>query len=174
EPTNHLDMQSKDVLKNALLQYSGTLIVVSHDRDFLQGLTTKVFEFRNKKVKEHLGDIYDFLEYRKLTTLKELEAAKQSRSQSENAVSENKISYEQKKQTERDIRKLLTQIEKAEKRIADFESQIADKNLILSDPSKADINYNEISRELNSLQKELEKEMVHWEKCHHELDDLQK
>ncbi len=73
EPTNHLDMQSKDILKSALLQYKGTLLIVSHDRDFLQGLTNKVFEFRNRQVKEYIGDIYDFLEARKIASLKELE-----------------------------------------------------------------------------------------------------
>jgi ATP-binding cassette subfamily F protein 3 len=74
EPTNHLDMQSKDVLKNALLQYDGTLVIVSHDRDFLQGLTNKVYEFRNKKIREHLGDIYDYLEYRRMKNLNPLAA----------------------------------------------------------------------------------------------------
>ena len=105
EPTNHLDMQSKDILKNALLQYDGTLIIVSHDRDFLQGLTNKVFEFRDKKIKEHLGDIYDFLEYRKLKSLQQLETAKKSESGQKAQPSDRKLSYELKKQLERDIRK---------------------------------------------------------------------
>jgi ATP-binding cassette subfamily F protein 3 len=73
EPTNHLDMRSKDILKNALLAFDGTLIVVSHDRDFLDGLVDKVFEFRNHKVREHLGGIYDFLQRRKLASLQEVE-----------------------------------------------------------------------------------------------------
>jgi ATP-binding cassette, subfamily F, member 3 len=73
EPTNHLDMRSKDILKQALLSFDGTLILVSHDRDFLDGLVDKVFEFRHKKVKEHLGGIYDFLQSRKLSNLKEIE-----------------------------------------------------------------------------------------------------
>ncbi|MCK5765876.1 MAG: ABC-F family ATP-binding cassette domain-containing protein, partial [Bacteroidales bacterium] len=76
EPTNHLDMRSKDILKSALLQYEGTLVIVSHDRDFLQGLSNKVFEFRNKGVKEYLGDIYDFLYFKKLSNLRELEQKK--------------------------------------------------------------------------------------------------
>ena len=73
EPTNHLDMRSKDILKKALLAFDGTLIVVSHDRDFLDGLVDKVFEFRDQKVKEHLGGIYEFLQRRKLSTLQEIE-----------------------------------------------------------------------------------------------------
>ncbi|MDV7392412.1 ATP-binding cassette domain-containing protein, partial [Arthrospira platensis SPKY1] len=74
EPTNHLDMHSKDILKTALLQFDGTLLIVSHDRDFLQGLTNKVFEFRKPVVKPFIGDIYDFLEHRSLKQLSELEA----------------------------------------------------------------------------------------------------
>jgi ATP-binding cassette subfamily F protein 3 len=73
EPTNHLDLKTKDILKSALQDYDGTLILVSHDRDFLDGLVTKVYEFGNKQVKEHLGDIYSFLEKKKLDNLKELE-----------------------------------------------------------------------------------------------------
>jgi ATP-binding cassette subfamily F protein 3 len=73
EPTNHLDMRTKDILKSALKDYDGTLIVVSHDRDFLDGLVTKLYEFGNKKVKEHLDDIYTFMKKKKIETLKELE-----------------------------------------------------------------------------------------------------
>ena len=106
EPTNHLDMQSKDILKNALIQFDGTLIIVSHDRDFLQGLTNKVFEFRDQKIKEHLGDIYDFLEYRKVENLKQLEIARKEDKGKEINLSENKLNREKKKQLEKDLRKI--------------------------------------------------------------------
>lgn len=108
EPTNHLDMQSKDILKNALIQYDGTLIIISHDRDFLQGLTNKVFEFRDQNIKEHLGDIYDFLEYRKLKSLQQLEFKNKDKNTDNSAVSKSKLNYERKKQLERDIRKHRT------------------------------------------------------------------
>jgi len=174
EPTNHLDMQSKDILKNALLQFEGTLIVVSHDRDFLQGLTNKVFEFRDQKIKEHLGDIYDYLEYRRLKSLRELEEARETESTQKDQVSENKMTYERKKQTERDIRKLTTQISRIEQHISELESQVEEKNAILSNPGQADIDYDVISKELNNLHDRLDKEMQQWEKSHAELDELQR
>ena len=173
EPTNHLDMQSKDILKNALLQYDGTLIVVSHDRDFLQGLTNKVYEFRNQKVKEHLGDIYDYLESRKIKSLKELEESKHEAKQDKEKASESKISYEQKKQTERDIRKLNTQISRAEKRISELEKEIEEKNRLLSDPAANDLDYDEISKSLNALHDEMDREMKFWEESHQRLEELQ-
>ena len=172
EPTNHLDMQSKDILKNALLQYDGTLIVVSHDRDFLQGLTGKVYEFRNKDVREHLGDIYDFLEYRKLKHLRELEAAAQTREKEGEQLSENKLSYERRKQLERDIRKVNNQISRSEDRIAGLEKMIAEANERLISPEK-DLDFNQLSKELDRLNKDLEKEMENWESLHRELESLQ-
>src|ERR1035437_3199475 len=98
EPTNHLDMHSKDILKNALIQYDGTLIIVSHDRDFLKGLTNRVFEFRKGTIKEYLGDIYDFLEARKIRTLSQLESGvKTAGSESVRKASSNKVNWEKRK-----------------------------------------------------------------------------
>ncbi len=175
EPTNHLDMQSKDILKNALLQYDGTLIIVSHDRDFLQGLTNKVFEFRDQKIKEHLGDIYDFLEYRKLKDLQQLELKKNKINADSSAPSENKLNYEQKKQLEKDIRKVQTQIKKSEEQIQQIEKQIQEKDEILSNPHlQENIDFNDVSIQYNSLSTKLEQEMLNWEKLHEKLDQLQK
>lgn len=172
EPTNHLDMQSKDILKNALLQYDGTLIIVSHDRDFLQGLTNKVFEFRDQKIKEHLGDIYDFLEYRKLKNLQELELKKSKINTDSSAPSENKLNYEQKKQIEKAIRKLQTQIKKSEERIEQLEKEIREKDEILSNPHlQENIDFNDVSIAYSSLTIELEQEMINWEKLHIELEN---
>jgi ATP-binding cassette subfamily F protein 3 len=171
EPTNHLDMQSKDILKNALLQYDGTLCVVSHDRDFLQGLTNKVYEFREKKIREHLGDIYDFLEYRRLKNLNELESARRSRDEQGFAVSENKMNYERKKQAERDIRKMNNLIASAENRIAQLEEKIALTNEHLSNPKK-DMDFNRLSKDLDRLHKDLETEMENWEIQHQQLEEL--
>jgi len=171
EPTNHLDMQSKDILKNALLQYGGTLIVVSHDRDFLQGLTNKVYEFRNKKIKEHLGDIYDFLEYRRLKNFKELEFTRRSKDQAETGLSGNKMNYERKKQIEKDIRKLKTQIKKSESKISEVEEQITETNNKLSHPDE-DLDFNRLSKNMDKLNKELEGEMANWEDLHLKLEKL--
>ncbi len=174
EPTNHLDMQSKDILKNALLQFEGTLIVVSHDRDFLQGLTNKVFEFRDQKIKEHLGDIYDYLEYRRIKSLKELEEKKQTENFQKEPVSDNKLMYEKKKRIESEIRKLTTRIETIEKRIVEVENLIEEKNLILSDPSQKDIDYDALSKSLNKLHDELDVKMKEWEQAHLQREELQK
>ncbi|RLC25877.1 MAG: ABC transporter ATP-binding protein [Deltaproteobacteria bacterium] len=171
EPTNHLDMQSKDILKNALLQYDGTLIIVSHDRDFLQGLTNKVFEFRDQKIKEHLGDIYDFLEYRKLKSLQQLEKAKKNFKDGTAPISENKLNYEQRKQLDREIRKTSNLIKKSELRIEQLEKDIQEKDQILSNPDlQENIDYNDVSIEYSNLTSELEKEMLNWENLHIELD----
>jgi ATP-binding cassette subfamily F protein 3 len=173
EPTNHLDMQSKDILKNALLQFDGTLIIVSHDRDFLQGLTNKVFEFRDRKIKEHLGDIYDFLEYRKMKTLKELEQAKQSNGGGDSTVSENKRNYERKKHLEREIRKTSNLVRRCEESIEKLELEIKEKQKVLSNPIGNDIDFDELSKEYNDLNQKLENEMAAWEKAHHLLEELQ-
>ncbi|MCD4694731.1 MAG: ATP-binding cassette domain-containing protein [Bacteroidales bacterium] len=171
EPTNHLDMQSKDILKNALLQYDGTLIIVSHDRDFLQGLTNKVYEFRNQGIKEHLGDIYDFLEYRKLKTLKELEAAKAIIKENGNTVSENKLNYEKRKQLDKNIRKLKNQINKTEEKVSELEEKISRHDELLKKPD-AHLDFDKLSKEYNALNKSLEEEMQHWEELHSKLEGL--
>ncbi|MCF8367627.1 MAG: ATP-binding cassette domain-containing protein [Bacteroidales bacterium] len=169
EPTNHLDMQSKDILKNALLQYDGTLIIVSHDRDFLQGLTNKVFEFKNRNVKEYLGDIYDFLESRKLKSLEELEAANNGQTRKEEKVSENKIVYEKRKQIDKEIRKVRTQIQKSEDKIHTLEKKIESCEQRLSQPDHS-VDFNQLSKEYNDFNRQLQEEMQLWEnlEIHHE------
>jgi len=175
EPTNHLDMQSKDILKNALLQYDGTLILVSHDRDFLQGLTNKIFEFKNQNIKEYLGDIYDFLETRKLATLKQLEKARKTGKEKQQSKSQNKLDWERKKQLDRDIRKITSQIKKAEKSIEQLEEIINEKDKILSNPEKHrdSIDYDELYLKYESLNKELKQEMNRWEELNMKLEELQ-
>lgn len=174
EPTNHLDMQSKDILKNALIQFDGTLIIVSHDRDFLQGLTNKVFEFRDKKIKEHLGDIYDFLEYRKVENLKQLELAKKVEKSKETNISDNKVNWERKKQFEKDQRRITSQISKSEEKIALIETEMEKLNEILADPKSysTNTNYFEISKRYDDLKLEMDREMKIWEELHANLEGL--
>ncbi|NTV84302.1 MAG: ABC-F family ATP-binding cassette domain-containing protein [Bacteroidales bacterium] len=178
EPTNHLDMQSKDILKNALIQYEGTLILVSHDRDFLQGLTNKVFEFKDRKIREYIGDIYDFLESRKIRSLKELEMnnIKASSTGFSPDVSDNKLTYERKKQLERDIRKISGQVEKSEAEIHNLENHIKKLNERLTDPTKLEKgeDINLVYQKYTTLQKNLDTEIGNWEKLNLELEDLQK
>ncbi|MEN8224502.1 MAG: ABC-F family ATP-binding cassette domain-containing protein [Bacteroidota bacterium] len=174
EPTNHLDMRSKDILKSALLQYDGTLIIVSHDRDFLQGLSNKVFEFRNKGVQEYLGDIYDFLHFKKLKSLRELEQKKNSGSFKVKEVSKNKNLYERNKQLDRDIRKLNTQITKCEKRIEELESELSEMDSVLMDPvkHKEALSDPDVFKKYNTLKSAIEKEMEKWESRSMELESL--
>ena len=108
EPTNHLDMQSKDVLKEAIKAFDGTAIIVSHDREFLDGLVTKVYEFGNKKVREHMGGIYDFLRKKKIQNLNERELSQSPATKSdtlvEKEISGNKLNYEARKELSKKIR----------------------------------------------------------------------
>jgi ATP-binding cassette subfamily F protein 3 len=124
EPTNHLDMASKDVLKNALLHYTGSLIVVSHDRDFLTGLCDKIFEFKDKKIKTFIGDVFDFLEKKKLDSLNELQSKMKHRSGEEKYVSENKENYLLKKEQEAQQRKIKNQLKKLEAEIENIQKEL--------------------------------------------------
>ena len=135
EPTNHLDMLSKDILKSALIQFDGTLIVVSHDRDFLQGLTTKVYEFRKPHIKEYIGDIYDFLEEKRLKELDDLNKKQKVQQEAKPVVSQNKIDYEAKKVEEREKRRLEKEIKKLEEQIDALEKELADLDEIMADPT---------------------------------------
>jgi ATP-binding cassette, subfamily F, member 3 len=175
EPTNHLDMVSKDILKSALMQFTGTLIIVSHDRDFLQGLTNKVFEFKNKGIREYLGDVYDFLHARKLESLKALEQAdKTDRSQgNKNQISDSKLHWEERKNREKKLRKLKTLIEKSEADIARLENEITGLDKMLADPSRYRevLNDADTYQRYNQLKANIEQEMERWEKLHLELEN---
>ena len=140
EPTNHLDMLSKDILKSALIQFDGTLIIVSHDRDFLQGLTNKVYEFRKPNIKEYIGDIYDFLEEKKMKELDDLNKKMKSMP-TENNISQGKLDYETKKQNDREIKRIEREIKKLEEQIESLENEIAEMDKVMSSPTDyPDIN----------------------------------
>lgn len=174
EPTNHLDMVSKDILKNALMQYTGTLIIVSHDRDFLQGLTNKVFEFKNRNVREYPGDVYDFLQARKLESLKALEQVGNADKLqgSKNQTSDSKLQWEERRNREKVLRKLRFQIEKSEADIAGMESELVKMDEMLADPLryKEVLNNVETYRQYNELKANIEKEMIRWEELHREYE----
>jgi ATP-binding cassette subfamily F protein 3 len=163
EPTNHLDMRSKDILKQALLNYDGTLIVVSHDRDFLEGLTNKVYEFRNGSIKEHIGDLKDYLAARKISSLNELQIKKKSVvAETPKAVDSNKQD-EQKKQ--KDLKNIQQKISKSEKEIDLLEKQIKDIDDSLMNPEtyQKAMNDKTIFANYEELKKKLEAEMKNWE-----------
>jgi ATP-binding cassette subfamily F protein 3 len=175
EPTNHLDIVSKDILKNALLRYDGTLIIVSHDRDFLEGLTDKIFEFRNRNIKTWLGDIKDFIKARKLANLAQLEARRIELQKSGESLSDNKLNYERRKQQERENRKLAAKVEKAEQEIEMIEKKISDYDRLLADPEshKDAAKSTRMFQEYQALKKQLEQNMDAWEKAHNELEVAQ-
>ena len=166
EPTNHLDMLSKDILKSALLQFDGTLIIVSHDRDFLQGLTNKVYEFRKPNIKEYIGDIYDFLEEKKMKELDDLNKKQKSQPITENTVSQGKLDYELKKQNDREAKRIEREIKKLEEQIEAVENEIAEMDAIMSSPDEhPEVNldnawYNLYGDKKNKLQTLMEQ----WEK----------
>jgi len=169
EPTNHLDMASKDILKRALLSFDGTIILVSHDRYFLDGLVDKVYEFRNKKTIEHLGGIYEFLRKRKLESLKEIERKKSEVKQKVENSSDQKKLYEQRKELDREIRKVAGKVSKSEEKIARLEAKIEEMDQLLANPDN--ISDQALFGDYGKFKKELEIEMENWEKHHAELEE---
>jgi len=148
EPTNHLDMRTKDVLKQALKDFDGTLIVVSHDREFLDGLVSKVYEFGQQKVREHLGGIYDFLAAKKMASLKELEVKSRSQDRSQipaekisTSTVENKLSFEARKEWQRKLKRQERAIADTEQHLAKLDTEISAIEARLATPEgMADID----------------------------------
>lgn len=176
EPTNHLDMRSKDVLKEAIKEFEGTVIVVSHDREFLDGLVTKVYEFGGGVVKEHIGGIYDFLQKKKIESLNELQlssspttsAAKKDEPES---ISENKLSYEAQKELNKKLRKLEKQVADCEHNIEKLEAQIGELEAQMATPEGAsDMSLYERHQQ---LKKELDRTVEEWETVSMELEEAQ-
>ena len=167
EPTNHLDMRSKDVLKEALNSYEGTLIVVSHDRDFLQGLSNKVYEFKDKKIKEYLGDIDYFLETRQLSNLREAEF--RTTEKAVEAKSSNKLAYEEQKR----LKSLKNKLSKLESKISDLESEIKKIDLDLEVNYEETIAVEGFFDQYQSKKNDLNTLMQQWEEVQMELEDFQ-
>lgn len=173
EPTNHLDMRSKDVLKDALREFDGTVIVVSHDREFLDGLVDKVYEFGNQRVVEHLGGIYEFLGKKKMDNLRELERSTQAASLAADTdvqPTQNKLSYEARKEQSKAIKKVEKAVAEAENKITELENSIAAIEARLATPEGASDTslYNDYS----SLKKELSDTMDTWTELTMELEEL--
>jgi len=170
EPTNHLDIRSKDILKKALLAYDGTLILVSHDRDFLHGLAETIYEFKDKKVKQYRGDITYFLEKLKLENMRqfELQGNKQPTKTETVTASSSKQDYLQKKEREKVLRKLKSAVEKSEKRVAELEEELSiiHKKLELPE-NQTDMN---LFKRYDEVKAALEQEMEVWEKATEEYE----
>lgn len=171
EPTNHLDMHSKDILKQALLKYDGTLIVVSHDREFLDGLADKIFEIRDGRIKQYIGGIYDFLHKRKIETLAELNrSAKLITVPGENKIRTNKLEYERKKEYERQVRKLERQIHLSEEHISWLENELETLHSRMS--GQEVVNDEEVFKTYEKTSEILSTEMQKWERLNMELEGL--
>jgi len=176
EPTNHLDMKAKDILKQALINYDGTLIIVSHDRHFLQDLTNKVFEFKNKNIKQYIGDVFDFLKSRKIENLRSLEINDKIQQESENKKdsSLNKQNREKKKNIARQLRK-------AENEIAEIETQIENSDMLLKNiehklehPEKIseNENYSMLYEDYKNTKIKHDTLMEQWSILHEDLEKL--
>ena len=170
EPTNHMDMRSKDILKSAIQKFDGTVVVVSHDREFLDGLVDRIYEFRDGGVREYLGDIWYFLEKRKVESLQDIERhdkPQPAESKGSESASSGKLSYEQRKEQEKLIRKLRKAVESVEAELASVEAEIAayDARFAVATEYNADdyTKYNAIKERYDSL-------MHEWEKASYELE----
>ena len=174
EPTNHLDMRSKDVLKEAIREFDGTVIVVSHDREFLDGLVTKVYEFGGGLVREHIGGIYDFLQKKKIENLNELQLSTSPtatrRKDEMTEPSDNKLSYEAQKELNKKIKKIEKLITDCEMRIEKLEQQIGEVELQMATPEGAsDMKLYERHQQ---LKKELDAVVEEWERVSMELEEI--
>ena len=177
EPTNHLDISAKEVLKEALQQYDGTLIVVSHDRDFLQGLTTKTFEFANHRVKEHLGDVAEFLLAHKAESFRDFEMTKkQTVSGKKNEASDNgsanKDKYQERKQQEKEVKKLKNAISNYEKEIEKLEAEIGELEHRMQQPDfySNEAEATEVVQYHKKIEEQLNKTLGLWDRSIQELE----
>ncbi len=191
EPTNHLDMRSKDVLKQALLKYEGTLIMVSHDRDFLDGLVDRVYEFTNMRIKEHLGGIYDFMKTKKIDSFKEIERktdpqpqvqtkTQQTKENDKKTIIEvkkqtpSKVNYTDRKEQEKLVRKAANKVKESEQKIENLEKSIKETDDIIANPELfAKIEDTVLFfKKYEDQKRQLDIEMAYWEQYQMELEEL--
>ena len=177
EPTNHLDMQSKDVLKEAIKAFDGTVILVSHDRDFLDGLVDKVYEFGGGKVREHLGGIYEYLRFHNAENITDAlgsgTAPKQEEQEKKTVANEHKdkdsaLSYAERKEQQKKISRIQKQVKESEKRIEDMEAKLEELGKQLEQPENA--SDMTLVNKYTELQSSLDEEMQKWEELSLQLE----
>ena len=175
EPTNHLDMRSKDILKQAIAKFDGTVILVSHDRDFLDGIVEKVYEFRGHRIKEHLGGIYDFLRNKNLENLRDIEKKDPTaKNGTGKDLSGNKQKYFEKKEFDRTFRKLQRMAEESEKEIERLEKEVTETEKFLNTDNLSPEKANELYIKHNDLKKKIDTEMEKWTKYSHDCEVFKK
>jgi ATP-binding cassette subfamily F protein 3 len=173
EPTNHLDMRSKDILKQALIKYDGTLIVVSHDRDFLDGIVGKVFEFKHNRIKENIGGIYDFLRKKKIENLKDIERKDKAKNKTALLnVSSNKQKYFEKKEYKRNLRKLRKRLEESEMEIEKIETEIIAVDKSFMAPGNSSTASENDYKKYQDLKEQLNEEMDKWANYSQEVEEF--
>jgi ATP-binding cassette subfamily F protein 3 len=180
EPTNHLDMRSKDILKEALNNFEGTVLVVSHDREFLDGLVSRVFEFANKNIREHLGGIYEFLEKKRMENLQELEqvppkqnrkaAEKEEAKSTDAAAKGGKNAFVERKELNKNIKKAEKAVEDAEKSVSRLEEELEALSQKLEKPENS--SDHSLFEDYEKAKNELESQMEQWEQANLELEQL--
>ncbi len=171
EPTNHLDMRSKDILKQALIRYDGTLIVVSHDRDFLHGIATRIYEFRHNRIKENIGGIYDFLRKKKIENLREIERRESSAPTGNNDnMSVNKQKYLEKKEYDRNLRRLRKRLEESEKKIEWIENELSLMDAKLRSSEHSSSETQEFYTKYQNLRYQHNEEMNRWAQYTHDVE----
>ena len=177
EPTNHLDLHSKGLLKQALLDFDGTLLIVSHDREFLDGLIDVLYEFRNKKLKQHLGGVYEFLRNKQMETFRELELANPGKKVKKEPSPQSPVSvspipvvrFEDRKEINKMISRCEKQVAEVEAKITALEGELASLDVLLADPLNKD--FNSLLERYNTRKKDLEKVMKQWEQVQQDLEN---
>lgn len=176
EPTNHLDMRSKDILKQALQKYDGALIIVSHDRDFMKGLTHKVYEFKDKGIKQHIGDVYDFLAKNRMESLDQLGSLKREEKieNKEKKKQDDTLSYKQRKERDKKVKAAQRAAERLEKDVTRIEEEIKELDEIMLDAEryKQALAEGDVFKQYEEKQKELDTVMQDWEKAQTKVDQL--
>ena len=177
EPTNHLDMPSKDVLKEAIKAFDGTAIIVSHDREFLDGLVTKVYEFGGGKVREHIGGIYDFLQSRKIADMSELEKVAFNKptpvapaTPAALAAAPQKQDYAERKEQQKRQKRAEKAVEESEKKIAKMEQRLKELDALLCDPKNA--SDMTLVTEYTDTKRQMDQEVERWEKLSEEMEEI--
>jgi ATP-binding cassette subfamily F protein 3 len=175
EPTNHLDMRSKDILKQALIKYDGTLIVVSHDRDFLDGIVEKIFEFKHNKIRENIGGIYDFLRKKKIENLKDIEKKDKIKYEAaQENMSSNKQKYLDKKEFDRNLRKIRKRLEESESAIEKIEAEIIAVDKSFMEPGNSSEAHELDYIKYQDLKEKLNEEMNRWAQYSEEVEEFLK
>ncbi|MFT4661999.1 MAG: ATP-binding cassette subfamily F protein 3 [Patiriisocius sp.] len=173
EPTNHLDLKSKEVLKNALAAYDGTLIVVSHDRDFLTGLTNVIYEVKKDGLKQFIGDIYDFLKEKQATSIALFEKSEKAKVAKKESASANKRSYQEEKEYKKNVRKCENKINRCEKEISELEKKVAELDEVIAVMNYDDKeNAEKVLGEYAQAKEKIDQLMSEWEEAESKLGKL--